>query len=126
MASDAKASGNRDRSGDLGLRWWLWVLVSAALVGFVALARLTTYQTMTERGRGYVWEQWWRLRRDLPDIGRPGFMVAAYLLMLALVAAGSLFALWLALLADETDDRVPAARQQDDAAAPPPEAINPL
>jgi hypothetical protein len=125
MANDAEPSGNRARSDDLGFRWWLWVLISATLAGFVALARLTTYQTMTERGRGYVWEQWWRLRRDLPDVGQPGVMVAAYLLMLALVAGGSLLALWLALLADGTDDPVPAAMPSDGAAAPPPEATDP-
>jgi hypothetical protein len=104
MTAQHTRTEGRDRENNHDPRWLFWLLLTAGLMGFIALARLKTYQTMTARGRGYVWEQWWRLRNDLPDVGWPGVMSATYFLMLVVVAGGSLMALWLALHAGGTDE----------------------
>lgn len=104
MTAQHSRTESRNRENDHDPRWLFWLLLTACLTGFIALARLKTYQTMTARGRGYVWEQWWRLRNDLPDVGWPGVMSVTYFLMLTVVAAGSLVALWLALHAGHAEE----------------------
>lgn len=116
MAAQPTGIQSQERRDAHDPRRLFWLMLTAGLLGFIALARLTTYQTMTERGRGLVWEQWWRLRNDLPQIAWPAAMSVAYVLMLVVAGVGSLMALWLALHASDASE----AEQATEAPGPEP------
>ncbi|HEY8448583.1 MAG TPA: hypothetical protein VIL01_15885 [Thermomicrobiales bacterium] len=95
-----------------------WVGLSIGLIGFIALARLTTYETMTERGVSSVWNVWWRLRNDLPDFGPRILMVTGYFLALLIILGGTVVAMRIALDAGPVVEEASAERQAGAADAP--------
>lgn len=101
--SDTKRNGV---TGNRALRFGVWLVLSAAFLGFVAFgsvdARIWRSGQLyfEERGVAYVWGYF---GHHLPELPAQSLITVVYYLSVAVVIGGTVLGLWMFLQEDDTE-----------------------
>jgi hypothetical protein len=94
------------------------VLVTAGLIGFVLLARITVHPFDQINHRMRVIDVWRRLRKHLPDVAHPTMLGIVFDISMILIVVGSIACIWLALMATDEPPELPNSPMPPDPIAP--------